>query len=143
MCDMMSRYWRLTFTGPFMTPQEPLMRHYHGVSWPRYVNAKKRLHPVDQEMTIRGGAAVADVHFIQFILSLSLTIYPTNPPCQPPISISPPDPINQHDEVRCSSSILPRPPHPRSACGSSTPPPRSHVPKDHQPVGKVDWRQCL
>ena len=66
----------MVFTGPLTTPQEPLVGHNHGVRWPRYVNAKKRLHPIDQEMTIRGGAAVADVLFIQLTLSLSLTTCP-------------------------------------------------------------------
>jgi hypothetical protein len=143
MCDMMSRYWRLGYTGLFTRSQEPLVRHNHGVSWRRYVNAKKSSDAGDQKMDIRRGAAVADVHFIQLIVSLSLTTLPTNPPRQLPISISLPDPINQNDEVRCSSSILPRTPYPRSTCGSSTPSPSPHVPKDHQSLGEMDWRERL
>jgi hypothetical protein len=140
---MMSRYWRLAYTGLFTTSQEPLVRHNHGVSWRRYVNAKKNLLAPDLEMDIRRGAAVAEVYLIQLILSLSLTTFATNPPRQPAISISLPDPINQNDEVRCSSSIIPRPPYPRPTCGSSTPSPSPHVTKDHQPLGEVDWRECL
>jgi hypothetical protein len=151
MCDMMSRYWRLGYTGLFTTSQEPLVKHNHGVSWRRYVNAKKNSPASDLEMDIRRGAAVAELFFIQLILSLSLTTRSINPPRQPPISISLPDPIsislpnpiNQNDEVRCSSSILPRPPYPRSTCGSSTPSPSPHVTKDHQSLGEVDWRECL
>jgi hypothetical protein len=143
MCDMMSRYWRLAYAGLFATSQEPLVRHNHGVSWQRYVNAKKSSDAADKKMDIRTGATVADISFIQIILSLSLTTYPTNPPRQPPISIFTPDSLNQDDEIRCSSSILPSPPYPRSTCGSSTPPPRTHVPKDHQPLGEVDWRERL
>jgi hypothetical protein len=143
MCDMMSRHWRLVYTGLFTTPQEPLVKHNHGVSWRTYVNVKKTSPASDSETNIRRGAAVADVFLIQLILSQSLITCPTNPPRQPPYSISSPDPTNQNDEVRCPRSFLPRPPHPRSTCCSSASPPSPHVPKDCQPLGEVDRRERL
>jgi len=92
---------------------------------------------------IRTVAAMADVLFIQLVFSLSLITRPDNPSLQSPSSIPLPNPTHQNDEVCCPRSFLPRPPHPRSSCRSSTPPPRPHVPKDRRAMGEMDRRECL
>jgi len=70
MGDLMSRSWRLTHTGLITTLREFIVRHVHGVSRRTYVNAKKSSDAADLEMDIRRGAAVADILFMQLILSL-------------------------------------------------------------------------